>query len=859
MRSQHLESLEDRRLLSSITYGYGAITVTGNSSTANTISVMRSGTTNVIAKVGTTSKTVPLSYISKINITGGSAADKITIDSGLAKSSYIKGLGGSDYIVGGASNDAIYAGDGNDTVYGNGGNDPIYGENGDDRLDGGSGTDTITGGAGNNYITTAEVKPTTTTTTTATSTSSPTVTSLVLYNADTDRAIATLTSGQTFNIANIGTSHLTVVATLSNAKSMKFGLDSNNSYRVESGAPFALAGDSSGNYAAWNASTGVHTVSATPYSATGATGTAGTKKSVSFTIINSNTSGSGTTPTSTSTGTPYAVIAMKDSSITEGHAVHVNGLNSTLNGGTPLTAKYDWDFGDAGSRYNTLTGWNAAHVYDAPGNYTVKLTITNEGRKIDTATMTVNVSSASRRLIYVSAAGSDSNDGSSSRPIRTFGKAVQMATDNVEILFRAGDTFTTSTGMTVTGRHNMVIGTYGSGKAIIKYNGGLIMGAALFTTGSGSDQITIENLTLDSIYTNSGTYEGMPVGVGIGGTNTTVRGCQFLNLADAVNTNRAPVGVMVSDNTAPIGLRGYFAWVQGSDHVYVGNSVADSLYQHVLRDAGSDRILIAKNNFTNKNTGVDKGCLTIHKGNYVYITGNTLSTGKLSIGPLGQGDGLSDPGARLRYVVAEGNTMTGLTLLETGAEHLMLRNNIFKRDGDAAIEVEAYSSTYGRGVVDCTIVNNTAINNSTAGNFVRVDGNVAGISLVNNLYLAKNLVTGGSGSAPVLVYDTDLSSFRTITNNVWCVPSISDYAQGGINYVWSYWSNASGYKTPAEWESLAQVGKDYYEDPSYGSNYAPSTSSKTATAGIAFAGVFADFYGNARAASGSWTAGAVEV
>ena len=60
---------------------------------------------------------------------------------------------------------------------------------------------------------------------------------------------------------------------------------------------------------------------------------------------------------------------------------------------------------------------------------------------------------------------------------------------------------------------------------------------------------------------------------------------------------------------------------------------------------------------------VIKGCLTIQKGSYVYITGNTLHLGKMTIGPLGQGDGLVDKAGRTDYVVAENNTMDGQTIV----------------------------------------------------------------------------------------------------------------------------------------------------------------------------------------------------
>ena len=36
-----------------------------------------------------------------------------------------------------------------------------------------------------------------------------------------------------------------------------------------------------------------------------------------------------------------------DTSVSLGHAVHVNGLKSTLKTGDVLGAKFEWDFGDA--------------------------------------------------------------------------------------------------------------------------------------------------------------------------------------------------------------------------------------------------------------------------------------------------------------------------------------------------------------------------------------------------------------------------------------------------------------------------------------------------------------------------------
>src|SRR4029079_3653401 len=109
---------------------------------------------------------------------------------------------------------------------------------------------------------------------------------------------------------------------------------------------------------------------------------------------------------------PDAIItAISDKTIHAGQSFSAQAMGSALHDGTPLTARYAWDFGDPGSEYNTLQGFNVAHLYNNPGTYTVKLSLTNEAGKTDVATHTVTVVAAGRKKIYVSNDGSDSNDG----------------------------------------------------------------------------------------------------------------------------------------------------------------------------------------------------------------------------------------------------------------------------------------------------------------------------------------------------------------------------------------------------------------------------------------------------------------
>src|SRR6266545_1203611 len=111
------------------------------------------------------------------------------------------------------------------------------------------------------------------------------VNSLTLINADTNQPIRVLVAEDAIDFATLGTHNLNIRAdTSADVKSVRFGLDSNSSYRTENTAPFALAGDSSGDYNPWIPALGHHVVTATPYSATGASGTAGAMLSIGFTV-----------------------------------------------------------------------------------------------------------------------------------------------------------------------------------------------------------------------------------------------------------------------------------------------------------------------------------------------------------------------------------------------------------------------------------------------------------------------------------------------------------------------------------------------------------------------------------------------
>jgi N-acetylneuraminic acid mutarotase len=115
------------------------------------------------------------------------------------------------------------------------------------------------------------------------------VDSFTLINADSDQPVPgyeVINNGAVINSGSLPTTHLNVRAntTPGVVGSVRFGLDGKSNAHVESTAPYALFGDSGGNYNAGMFSTGQHTLSGTPFTGSGAKGTAGTTLTISFTM-----------------------------------------------------------------------------------------------------------------------------------------------------------------------------------------------------------------------------------------------------------------------------------------------------------------------------------------------------------------------------------------------------------------------------------------------------------------------------------------------------------------------------------------------------------------------------------------------
>jgi PKD repeat protein len=844
------EGLEGRQMLSGVWFADNTVNIVGTDRD-DTVAVFLSndGQTMWARLNGVTSSAIPTADVFKIDIRAGNGNNRVSIEERVTTHSYVITGEGNDTIRTGNGNDYVNAGAGSDRVYSRGGRDIIETSTGRDIIDGGTGDNIIMSGPGSDIVYSSagkdEIYSHTGNDTLFVTAEDylgdanrldqvidvnnqnnnqpipPRVTKLSLVNADTGQVVAgyeNLQNGSTLDLATLPARINIAASVEGQTESLKFDLAGGS--RIDNDASYTL------DASAWSPLDGAHTLRVTPYAGNNATGTAGVTTTLNLTVrrVDQNNQNNNQNNNNNNPAAPQPVIEVLTANAVVGQALHVQGTGTTLANEQIEDGVFRWDFGDPTGRFNTLPGFNASHVYDRPGTYTIKLTVTNAAGVSGVRMVNVSVVDASTRVVYLASNGSDSNTGgNATRPVKSLARAIELAGANdIQILLRRGDRFDVSATTYVSGK-NVTISSYGVGdKPVINWVGDRNRNVIIEVKQS-AENVTVRGITFDSKYSTDTHQTGMPIAVQAGGKNLTVRDNTFLNLGFAVNANWSPNGLTVMDNTAPLqtGLRDYFTWVQGNNVVIVGNIVANSTREHVVRVGGAERILIAHNDFTNldrRNSGDQydsaKGAITNQKGTHSYIAYNRID-GPAGIGPLGKNDGLTDKAARFVHAVAEGNTYTRDTLfIQHGAEHISVRHNTFKFDSGIQIAVEGFDSAYGRGVKDLRITDNTGINNSTSGNFLNVGGSVDGILLTGNLYVAPNLTPGSYTTAAVFVNQADLRSFTRISGNVWpSAARANGWAQGGVMFVGTDYTGAN-HLTPARWNALPQVGEDFFTDVS---------------------------------------------
>lgn len=516
--------------------------------------------------------------------------------------------------------------------------------------------------------------------------------------------------------------------------------------------------------------------------------------------------------------------------------VHVHALDSTTGGGASTFVKYRWSFGDPNGRYNSVTGWNAAHVYNKPGNYTIKLTLTNKFGQKKTVAKTIKVTAPQRNKIFVSPAGNDNNPGTKAAPVRTVQRAFDMIDDNTSVYFQRGGTYNMTQSVNLL-HQNVLVGAYGSGsKPVIRWNS-YQQWTAMVYYGDNAKNVTVQDLEFDSI---SQPNNQIVRALNPNGNHITIRRCHFAKVSYAVNCELIVEQFMMVDNTAGV-LGAYLLWAVGSDHVVMGNKVAGSVNEHNIRLGGVDRMLIARNDLTNPT----KSTIWAMLGNHCYIHRNVIRKGRVLIGP---NHALGNPWERYTYAVVERNHFIDEGLIVyAGAENVMVRNNVIDWNGETLVSVWGWHPPMSRTTKNVSVLNNTGIHDSAAiGRFITFSAGAENLVVANNLYCAAH-ATGVNYSGNAYSNDATLDGHK-FRNNSWT----RQQAGAACHHL------GSGWLTSQQWANAPQASGDRYRQYSSSDLNGDFDPTFNARFGLRLFGVFDDFYGKSRPKTGKFTVGAVE-
>ncbi len=431
---------------------------------------------------------------------------------------------------------------------------------------------------------------------------------------------------------------------------------------------------------------------------------------------------------------------------------------------------FDVDNNDPNGKFERTNGFVAAHVFEAIGNYKVRVDIYDKQGAKTTKEVTISATPFSGTTYYVAANGSDSNPGSIDQPVLTASHAIKdLAQPNTRILFKKGDTFHSRWIDAGAKLGPVIIGSYGSGAAPIIYSDAVkdathagdastidigsdwrIMDLVVCAGGStagytdvntpgytyGKPDITVPSYpsgvnfggvsARNSLIYRVEQYHLGTAGMNITGQFNTVAECVFHNSSDGGYSS--PNGEGFNDGNAVIGN-----WMYDND---------PNKPEHDFRLQGGSRLFFAHNNLDHPCVNYD--AITIRGNSDRVVIYKNIINGLLSIYSQRRGVNNSE---NQHYIVVESNLFLGRTsynppfinyndklAIELEAKDITIRNNIFY---NYQCQLTIGSSPISGNSDRIKVYNNTAITNTGTAysDFVLLDNICSEIDIKNNFYM----------------------------------------------------------------------------------------------------------------------------
>lgn len=427
----------------------------------------------------------------------------------------------------------------------------------------------------------------------------------------------------------------------------------------------------------------------------------------------------------------------------------------SLADGSYLDATFMWNFDmddvDPEAKYRQAGGFVAAHVFEHPGTYRVRVEVYDPQGQTAYEETTITVLPFAGQTYYVAQDGSDGNSGETmDDPVQTVSYALlTLALPNTRILLKNGDTFYTRY-VGASGRPGPVIIASYEDPADPSDQAPII-----YSTGADNDWATIylgdDWRIMDMRVRTGGCTAGeagqprYPGGVSFGGStnNSLIYRVEQDHMSSQWMDPYGQFNTVAECNIHTVSGTGYAAGGEGG--ALIGNWVHDKCTQdaeHIFRLQGGSRFFIAFNNFEGNVVNYDS--LTIRgDSEKVVIYKNTLDR-VTGIWPQVR----NSYEEYQHHVLVEANLFVGrdnppnyttsspIRQLALGihAKDIVIRNNIFYNYGFAiSINNDSVVGPSQR----IKVYNNTSINMTVESDFyfVNVDPQCTEIEVKNNLIL----------------------------------------------------------------------------------------------------------------------------
>jgi hypothetical protein len=483
---------------------------------------------------------------------------------------------------------------------------------------------------------------------------------------------------------------------------------------------------------------------------------------------------------------------------------------------------YRWDFGDPGSgdwgtgrqnadgtypSKNQATGYLAAHVYEAPGSYTVTLSITDTDDDVHYYFEDIEVLSeppGGWTTYYVSSSeGDDGHDGlSEDTPLETFGAAMARAVTNTRILFKRGDTFVTGSD----GEGQILadgpgsIGAYGVGAKpiILRTHSGITL------WGAHRPDWRFLDLEFRTEFPDT------PAGnaIAVQGPGSLMLRCDAVlgfERAFTVDHDDLVFQETVSDGSG-------CGWWASPDHVrlaLLGCSLINGTGDYALYSRTA-KVLVGH---CHASAGGDFGTLRFRgttapemPARHVVVSDNFFGEASTTPGGYGVRFGPANPDVDqvVAHVVVERNvwhqelSRSAFAMFSSGADHVTIRNN--KISGpETAVRLDSVAPDISTWT-DWRIYGNTVVRLGAGGAFFSALQPFHSVEIRNNVLAMPDPLT----CHVIRMYDLDeCAAFVCDTNN-WYVPCVAEpFLVNSVPY------------TLAEWQGLGHDLLSLMSDPNF--------------------------------------------